>query len=194
MQPKIIIEEVRRAVADVKEKGQQVVSVDALLNYLNSLENEMEVHQEFDQKKFEATFRAEHERNLAHYDAQQQHSLEMLRSVFAYGQAALKSAILINGGAAVALLAFIGNIWAKGIVPEAVSSITSAIICFSAGVLAAAFATGTTYLTQYCYSEDHDRTGVTFHIVTILIVLSSYYLFARGSYESYLAFVKHLAN
>jgi len=196
MESQKLIEEIRRAVTEVKEKSQEMVSVNALINYLNSLEKEVEEHRDFDQRKFESeitVFRAEHERNLAHYDAQQQHSLELLRSVIAYGQAALKSAILINGGAAAALLAFIGNIWAKGIVPQAVSSITNAIIFFSSGVLASAFGTGTTYLTQYCYSEEWNKSAKLFHILTIIVVLFSYFLFAMGAYASYEAFVKHLA-
>lgn len=43
--------------------------------------------------------------------SQQEHesNLEMLRATIATGQSALKSALLINGGAAVAVLAFIGN-------------------------------------------------------------------------------------
>ena len=37
--------------------------------------------------------------------------VEMLKATMEYGGAAIKSSLLINGGAAIALLAFIGKIW-----------------------------------------------------------------------------------
>jgi hypothetical protein len=51
-------------------------------------------------------WKLQHKSNLAEYKASAEFSLEQLRSVIVAGQAALKSAILINGGAAVALLDF----------------------------------------------------------------------------------------
>ncbi|MGI8426184.1 MAG: hypothetical protein ACR2M4_06230 [Actinomycetota bacterium] len=56
-----------------------------------------------------------HKANLSGWVAERQHvfdrNLEMLRATVLTGQSALKSALLINGGAAVALLAFVGSIW-----------------------------------------------------------------------------------
>ncbi|MEA3427870.1 MAG: hypothetical protein U9Q84_01340 [Thermodesulfobacteriota bacterium] len=192
MQAKKIIDLIKEAILDIKHKGQDIVSIDALLNYLDALKGNTEEIHKADQQKFELNFRAEHERNLAHYDAQQQYSLEMLRSVISYSQAALKSAILINGGAAVALLAFIGNIWAKTTAKEAVEFLTFSIASFSFGVLAAAFGAGTTYLTQYCYMVSWNKTAIALHILTVIVVLISFVLFANGAYEAYLAFFKHL--
>ncbi|SMC72187.1 hypothetical protein [Sporomusa malonica] len=53
----------------------------------------------------------EQERILAKYNANNQIGLALITM----GQNALKSATLINGGAAITLLAFVGNIWDKGI-------------------------------------------------------------------------------
>jgi len=52
----------------------------------------------------------------------------MFKSVIDAGTVALRSATLINGGAAVALLAFIGNIWEKGVAEEAVAHIELVIL------------------------------------------------------------------
>lgn len=104
MNGKAIIEEIKKAVKDV-------ISIDALLNYLNVLDKDASGVDENTQRKHETeltVYRAENERNLAHYNAQQHQAVEIFKSVISYGTATLKSAILINGGAAVALLAFIG--------------------------------------------------------------------------------------
>ena len=195
MQAKDVVDVIKKAVLDVKAKQQEVISVEAMSNYLDALKKDVEGAEEANKQKFEAdvaVFRAEHERNLAQYEAQQLHAVEMFRSVIAYGQAALKSAMLINGGAAAALLAFIGNIWAKGVAPDAVSSLTSSIAFFAFGVLVAAVGTAGSYFTQYCYSEGFQRSAIVFHTLTVLVVLAAFALFGFGAWESYQAFVEHL--
>ena len=97
---------------------------------------------------------------MAHYDAQQKYSLEMFRSVIIYGQAALKSSILINGGAAVALMAFIGKIWGTELAVPAVEALTAAVLLFAFGVLASALGTGSTYVTQFSYMRDWNKTAM----------------------------------
>lgn len=100
--------------------------------------------------------------------------------------------MLINGGAAAALLAFIGNIWQKTLGQEAAASITTSIAYFAFGVLAAALGTATSYVTQYCYTEEWLKTGRGFHIATVALVLGSYALYGLGSYEAYAGFTVHL--
>ena len=51
---------------------------------------------------------------LAVYQSSQNDSLELLRSVIAFSIEILKTAMLINGGGAVALLAFTGAVWSSG--------------------------------------------------------------------------------
>lgn len=195
MQAKEVIELIKKAVLYIEQHNQDVISVNALKNYLEKLDKHVEEAQKFDQQRSTVDlelFRAEHERNLAHYHVEHQFSLEMLRSVLAYGQTALKSAMLINGGAAAAILAFIGNIWAKGTAQASVALLTKSIAFFAFGVLVAAFGTGTSYLTQYFYSEEKNTAAIIFHIFTILVVLGAYFLFGMGAYKAYLAFVEHL--
>ncbi len=188
MKPSAAIAVIRNAILEVKSKKQEHVSVDALLNYLNDLDEDIDNKHEFD----EASFRAEHERNLTHYEVQQQHSLEMWRSVITFALGSIKSAMLINGGGAVALLAFIGNIWVKGIADNAVASITFSIAFFSFGVLAASIGSGTTYVAQYCYAAEWEKTAISFHVSTVIIIFLSYILFGFGAYEAYMSFSEHL--
>ena len=196
MNAKEALDDLGRALAEVKEQGQEVVSVAALENYLANLKQHVEKVGELDRIKLDsdlAAFRAEHESNLAHYDAQQKHSIEMIRSVFAYGQAALKSSILINGGAAAALLAFIGKIWSEETGQAAVTALTNAMVLFSFGVLAGAIGIAATYFSQLSYTSSWKKTGIGFHVFTVLIVAAAYVLFGVGSYAAYAAFLKHLS-
>lgn len=195
MQAKDIIKDIKSAVDQVKDQGQEVISVSALKRYLEELERIVDTQKEISTTQLEsqlATFRAEHERNLAHYEAQQKHSIEMLRSVFMFGNTALKSSILINGGAAVALLAFIGKIWTDKLEAAAISAVTMAIAFFSFGVLSAAVGTAFSYLTQYAYSQRLTKTGIVFHIATFLLVVGSYIFFGVATYKAYITFVVHL--
>lgn len=196
MNVKEIIGTIRQAITEVKGQNQPFVSVAALERYLGELEAHIDKVGEFDRLQLDSNitmFRAEHERNLAHYEAIQQLSIEMFRSVISYGQAALKTTILINGGAAVALLAFIGRIWGSSPSQAAVDSLTNSIVLYSFGVLASAMGTATTYLTQYSYHSAWKKTGIAFHIASVLFVLVAFVLFGVGSYEAYVAFVKHLS-
>ena len=195
MDAKQVIADIRRAVGEVKAQDDDVISVAALERYLGELEERVGKVGEIDEPQLDsqASFRAEHESNLAHYNVVQKQSLEMLRSVISYGQASLKSSILINGGAAAGLLAFIGKIWGSTITVPAVNALTISVLLFSCGVVASALGTGTTYVTQYSYMNAWNRAGIGFHIASVILVLVSFILFGLGSYKAYIAFVEHLS-
>ena len=136
----------------------------------------------------------ETDRQLKQFEIDNLHAIEMFRSVITTGQSALKSALLINGGAAVAMLAAISNIWTKGIDEEAATPLTASILCFAIGVLSAAIAMGVAYFTQYYYKDDKVRPGACFNVLAIILVLASYALFGIGAYAAYSAFNLHLAE
>lgn len=104
--------------------------------------------------------------------------VEVLKAVFQFGGAALKSAILINGGAAVALLAFMGAIFIGK--PEVSKELTCPLMVFTFGVLSATIASGVSYCTQYYYSSKNDSKGDYWRGATIIFIVLSYILFAAG--------------
>jgi hypothetical protein len=100
----------------------------------------------------------------------------------------IRSCSLINGGACFALLAFIGNILTK---PDAISMVpglSKALLIFASGVLFAAVAAGTTYLSQNAYETKHRKAATLFQRVTISMVILSYMAFLAGGVISYLTF------
>jgi len=116
---------------------------------------------------------------------------ENFKSVILAGQNALKSAMLINGGAVVALL----TTW-KAESPTLLKLLAAPLLWFVAGVLLDALATGATYVSQLCYALDADsgeklfKRGQIFHCLAILLVGASYMTFLYGTCLVYSALVK----
>jgi hypothetical protein len=110
---------------------------------------------------------------------------ELFKAIPAYGEHTLKSVILINGGASVALLAFIGNILARGVSTSLASAYSLPLAHYVFGVLAGALATGSSYITQYSYVHFDRKIGVFWHWVSVALVLVAYLLFGLGSFLCY---------
>lgn len=133
--------------------------------------------------------------------------------VESYAQSALKSAILINGGATIALLAFVGSIWSEDSGSGSTSYLAIAIVFFAFGVFFAAIAVPVTYWAhskvhnyyQILFSQEHPihmspnreklfelrRRGRTLLIQAIVCVMFSYVLFFGGIIWSYLWIIGH---
>ncbi|MDQ8205839.1 hypothetical protein [Pelagicoccus sp. SDUM812003] len=195
MNAKKIINEIQRAIGEVKDSEQKTIQVSSLERFLADLDADIDAHGEIEQKELEtrlAEFSAQNERNLAAYNASVSSDLEMFRSVILAGQSALKSSLLINGGASVAILAFIGNLATKDSKYEImISNLSSTLFFFTIGVLCAALGFGTTYASQYSYSREKLKwLGHTFQAITISVVVASYSLFGYASFEAKESFVK----
>ena len=182
-----VLNEIRQALVATKEQGHSTVSIDAMRNYLKALEKDAENDSHYNSLDHEAKlteFKAANDRNIAHANNETAHSLEMFKSVITAGQSALRSSMLINGGAAVALLAFTGKIWATPTSELVANSLTCSILLFCFGVLSGAIATGTTYLSQFSFSSGWLKLGNSINIFTIGVILSSYALFAVGAFKA----------
>lgn len=116
--------------------------------------------------------------------------LEMLRSVIVTGQFALKSSLLINGAAAVALLTFIGNIWNKDL--TVVAGTAYALGSYVVGVMLAAVAVGITYLSQAGFGREFGKhshaIGNWGRFVAVILVIASYIAFGCASFLAYRVF------
>jgi hypothetical protein len=95
---------------------------------------------------------AENDRNEASaklvHEARHKAALASEPFVITFAVEALKSAILVNGGTAGALLAFVGQ---KGIQTQ--PGLGEAFYWFAGGLLAGAIATAFAYLAQFCYAN-----------------------------------------
>lgn len=119
---------------------------------------------------------------LDDWRGQREHSrqwdLENFRQIISLSQNALRSAMLINGGAAVALLAFAGNLLQNGGDP---TPFTCALAMFGGGVAISAIAASTTYAAQYFYGAvDKLKFGKIFHFITVLLFMLAIGMFVWG--------------
>jgi hypothetical protein len=105
----------------------------------------------------------------------------------AYGRAAIQTAILLNGGASVALLAFLSNLaiahQAKGLTGN-YATFKTAFVCFVIGVMLAASGNVIAFLIQNVAidhpSEAEGRLGRRLRTIGIGTVVASLILFAIG--------------
>ena len=130
--------------------------------------------------------------------------LELHRSVIDFAKAALNITLLMNGGAAIAILAFIGNIWSTNKDEALWVALACTISYFCLGLLASALGVTAAYFRQLFYShdfltnnpkpgDDHiqkmSKTTWCFHIFGVLMVLASIMLFGLGVYELFNALI-----
>lgn len=185
MHAKDVIKDIRAALSQTKAEGHYSVSIDAMENYLSLFDKDVDndnYYKSLNHEKLLTEFKATNDRNIAHANNVSSSNLEMFKSVISAGQSALKASMLINGGGAVALLAFTGKIWSSATSSSVANSLSFAIFVFCIGVLLSALATGTTYLSQLAYSADKNKIGNGINILSIVSILGAYISFCYGAY------------
>lgn len=115
------------------------------------------------------------------------------KAVIALSQTAQRNLILINAGAAIALLTFIGNLLVKGSDTE---RFVPAIAWFAAGVSLGTVTTVLSYATQLIYGHDEGKyvnVGKWFHGAAVLVGVAALGTFIGGCVVTYQAFVHESA-
>jgi len=183
-----IIKDLEIELDAIKENGVEQIEVKNFDAYIKSLKEGIEEIDQIDELQTQrdlAFYTAKRASKIESYKAKVQRFLDGFNSVISLGQSALKSCTIINGGAAVALLAFIGNIVLKRNTTALTGGIADALFAFGVGLLLASLATGSTYLAQYLYESKKRPVAKTFHAITILLVVLSYASFLTGSWIAY---------
>ncbi|MBO6899585.1 MAG: hypothetical protein JJ868_19680 [Shimia sp.] len=108
-------------------------------------------------------------------------TLEITKATISFSQAAIRSLVLINGGAAIAVMTFIGGYPSEQ--KAIVLALSGSLLYFSVGVALAAFVGGCAYVTQFLYDGSTgkvSRWGVFFHILAVICAMISLTLFVLG--------------
>lgn len=202
MDNKQLLTDLRDALQGVKESSQTSIQVEALSQYLDKWE-----------KAADSTAKeteAERVRRLEQWKMQLTVSsaewLEMFKAVIEAGMTALKSSIVINGGAAATLLALLADglkangsgHWGLMLTP-----LGWAWMCFMCGLGLAGVATGTRYLSQALYAEAFHRKesradkfyklGNGFRNGSAALGMGSYLLFFIGAFKIFLVILNSSA-
>lgn len=186
MNPKDIIKNIKADVAAAKDKGATAIEIEKLIDYLDALSNEVNgaggnIGTEAELERI----RAHYAGHLAHYNWLKDQDIELFKSVITSGQNTLRASMLLHGGAAVALLAFIGHLVVNPSTRELVGQFAPIMTCFLIGVLNVVICHGTTYVGQYCYHHKKNTLGHIFNITSSVLSIFGYGLFAYACYLSY---------
>ena len=179
--------DMKNMIEEIRANGTAAIYCDNLIGYLDNV--------------LKSPLPEPSERESDHYKAQlqqwiedrkhaQQQSLEMFRSVITAGQSAIRTALLLNGGAAVAVLAFLGHL--AGTLNDGVPDFAYCLILFSFGALAITVTSGLTYLSQWLYAKDQvwaQNAGFWANVGCIALGTLAYGFFVWGMFATYGAFL-----
>lgn len=170
------LDELTNALKELQD-NQDVVKIDKLIDYIETIDDNSKKEDARKTDYILAEYKANIDTNIANANNENAMAMEMFKSVILSGQSAIKFSMVINGGGAISLLAFIGKIWTDSLDSVLLESLAISIFFFSLGILFAAIVSGTTYLSQYSYSLDKNKLGNVINLVSVFLVLSSYLTF-----------------
>ena len=124
----------------------------------------------------------------------------MIQGVFLYASTGIKAFILLCGGSAAALLAFIGHLVNVGNVPAA-HTMGLPLCCFLGAAVLACGVLCLSYLSQSCFVQDAQyelleipntsscRWGIFFQCLAVLAMLAAFVACFAGMWLAYGAFM-----
>ena len=123
----------------------------------------------------------------------------LLRAVIDFASMTIRSLILVNGGAAIGILTFLGNLWTKDAALAKASAIAigPGLSGFIVGLVFALFTSASAYLAQVAVSEfsrEGDRPaskrwGNRIRVVAICCAIISVASFVFGAYKCMVVFM-----
>lgn len=183
-----LIQKIINDVSGARDGGAESIGSENLIKYLKGMETGTTYQHDIQME----LLKAGNQSSLEVMKLNHASELEAFRSVIAVGANAAKSFMIINGGAAIALLAFLGNIWNKNSTPEATAAIAGSLLIFCMGVLCSGVCSGFTYLSQYCTANSGlgekkpwKNAAIITNCIAILAGFGSLALFAYGAFATY---------
>lgn len=178
MQVKEFAKDLRTTIEGIAATGKKTIKIVRLSAYLREVEEANGDNSNFTSKDALNT-----DRELAH-----QTNLENFKAVIVAGQNAIKTMILINGGAAVAMLAFIGNFAGK--LQNGPSFLAPSLLLFAIGSFLGGSVSGLTYLSRWLFANEKTIDwGLRLNILCIVAGAASFGCFLAGVINVYFALV-----
>lgn len=184
------LEHIAGELSKLRAAGHSAVAIDLLLPYVQGLVNAARAADpEGERLRLQQHFDGQ----IEHYKASREMDREMFKAVIEAGQSALKSLSVINGAAAIALLAFLGNALSKDKTPAAalIAGMSNSMLSFGIGVALAGAGFALRYLSQAVYTGDfrlgteHSRWGDRLRNAAILAGVGSLVAFIVGTFISF---------
>lgn len=173
----------RSALEQARSQGSETVAIDQLLTYLAQVEDDVEISSpDLERYKTQLAQAIETNRQI------HQSNIESFKAAVTSGQSAIRSLFLLNGGAAIAILAFLGHLTQHH--PDRLPTFAWTLLPFTVGVFATATVSGLTYLSQVFFARNEtEKYGFAFQFACVGVGVSSLVCFAIGMRRAYDAFV-----
>lgn len=178
----------RHGLNDAKARGVATVSVDDVLKHISALEHAVSNQSSNSSQAVEEANRRSWEKYLEDYraylSARNDTEIKMFESVISAGQNATRILLAINGGAAIAVLAFLGHL--ASIDSSMIKAFASPLRWFTFGVALMGLVAGGTYLSQLAFSSEKrvlQWCGSVLQFAVVSGGLASIYLFILGVNE-----------
>jgi hypothetical protein len=140
------------------------------------------------QCKLEA-WKAEQAQRLETFKFHQSEVLSLAKAQIDFALASLRMSFLINGGAIVALLALLGQLWRvrDPTAGQAITTIAPSFVAFIAGIVCATAAAALSYVSQSIVVEKNTwkRTAFGTRLAAVLLVLGAMSLFCVGAWKAF---------
>ncbi len=193
-----LLNQIKKDVNQAKSDGVEVIPVDNLLNYLSGFD--VNVHPQLNEINLEG-YKHQNSTQLEIMKIENNFQIESFKAAINIGANACRTFLIMNGGAAIALLAFLGNIWNKSSSIEAASAVAAALFLFCGGVVLAGLCSGLSYISQSLFAASVLGTHKGYlwggHIINTLACLAgagSVAIFAYGSYSAYQSMIAQLVK
>jgi hypothetical protein len=180
MEVKEIIADLRQQLSVLKVQSQSTVSIAELEKWLGVIETD--AMSSIELRKLQQLV------SLAEYDARIKSHIESFKATIESGRETLNSIVLINGGAVVAILGFLGAVAVKGTEAQLAGWLTLPLLLFGLGVLFGSFGFGLRYLSQALYTGKIEKYGNLLRYAAVLSAVAAYVCFALGVGNAYFAF------
>lgn len=168
---------------DLKRQGIAAIFVDQMITYLASVETSPEENPgPAEMERYKVELQANVEAGKRAHEV----GMENFKAVITAGQNAIRTILLLNGGAAVALLAFSGHLIAEAS-PNA-TRFAGCMLPFALGALAAGIISGGTYLSQFLFGHHSPKVQWWGHLVNYTVIVmgvAAYVLFLWGMLSTY---------
>jgi hypothetical protein len=108
-----------------------------------------------------------------------------------FAMTGIRALLLANGGAAVALLAFLGNVWQspRGNVDSLVTAVQPAMLAFVLGAGLAILTSGLSYLAQTFFTSKKKKPGTALQVAALVSGIASLSAFGWGAVHAAGAFL-----
>jgi hypothetical protein len=177
---------------NLKRDGVEQINTEGIITYLHETLHLLEVQPtnelsgaQLEKYKTELQVWAEGQKNI------HTQNIESFKSTIDAGQNAIRSSFLMNGAATISLLTFIGKLTDSA--PEKIPLFSCSLMLFVSGVGLAGLASGLAYCTQWFYTTSNYAArraltrnfGHAFNIFSIVLIITSYVVFAYGVFGAY---------